>query len=773
MLTIPERLARELSLKLQYVQNALALRAEGASVPFIARYRKERTGSMDEAKLRKLFDRYSALMELEQRKATMLKAIEAQGKLTDTLRATIEATHDRRALEDLFLPFKPKGQTQGTVARERGLEPLAEFIKALNVEASPEASLEEEAAKYVSPEKGITSAADALAGAAEILAEEIAHKASLRGFLRRYLLQEGLFVSKIQGDLPPGSTKFEMYRDYKVKVKDVQAHNMLAMLRGEHEGVLSISLHFDEAKVQQSLAQQEIHTKYPPIVAFYRTVLAKAFEQFMRPSLEHDVREEKKEFADRESIKTFEANLRELLLSSPAGMKPTIGIDPGFRSGCKVAVVDEKGKLLHHTTLHPFQTDAQRLHAGQVLRTLISQYAIELIAIGNGNRGRETDQFVGEVIKDMDKPPIKVLVNEAGASVYAASRTAIEEFPKLDITVRGAISIARRLQDPLAELVKIDPKSIGVGQYQHDVDQKLLKRKLEETVESCVNIVGVDLNLASVELLKYVSGLDKATARNIVKYRDEHGPFRNRQELMNVPQFRPKAFEQAAGFLRIRDGENPLDNTAVHPESYPIAERILHDLGVTIDHVHDVAEKLSALDIKQYVTATAGEPTIRDIIAELQHPGHDPRGAFVLPKFNEGIKDISDLHPGMELEGIVTNVANFGAFVDIGIHQDGLVHVSQLADKFVADPKKVVKVGQIVKVRVLEVNPALKRISLTMKSPNAPPPRPKAKPPQRKPVPKKVEKKKIEQVQQTTAQQREASVHHFTLEDLKAKFNAR
>ncbi|MER3522820.1 MAG: RNA-binding transcriptional accessory protein [Ignavibacteria bacterium] len=773
MLTIPERLARELPLKLQYVQNALALRAEGATVPFIARYRKERIGSMDEAKLRKLFDRYTALTELEQRKAAILKTIEAQGKLTEALRATIEATHDKRALEDLFLPFKPKKQTQATAARERGLEPLAEFIKALNVEASPEASLEEEAAKYVSPEKGIATTADALAGAAEILAEEIAEKASLRGFLRNYLLHEGFFVSKIKGDLPPGSTKFEMYRDYKVKVKDVQAHNVLAMLRGEHEGVLSVSLQFDEGKVQQYLAQQEIRTKHPPTFAFYQDVLSKAFEQLMRPSLEHDVREEKKEFADRESIKTFEANLRELLLSSPAGMKPTLGIDPGFRSGCKVAVVNEKGKFLHHATLHPFQSDAQRLHAGQLLLTLIKEYNIELIAIGNGNLGRETDQFVGEVIKDLEKPPVKVLVNEAGASVYAASRTAIEEFPKLDIAVRGAISIARRLQDPLAELVKIDPKSIGVGQYQHDVDQKLLKRKLDETVESCVNAVGVDLNLASVDLLKYVSGLDKATAHNIVTYRDEHGLFRNRQELMNVPQFRPKTFEQAAGFLRIRDGENPLDNTAVHPESYPIAERILHDLGVTIDKLPEVADKLNALDIKQYVTATAGEPTIRDIITELLHPGHDPRGAFVLPKFNEGIKDISDLQPGMELEGIVTNVANFGAFVDIGIHQDGLVHVSQLADKFVADPKKVVKVGQIVKVRVLEVNPALKRISLTMKSPNAPPPRLKQKPPQRKPVPKNVEKKKTEQPKQAPAPQREESERHFTLEDLKAKFNAR
>ncbi len=774
MLNIPERLARELSLKLQYVQNALALRAEGATVPFIARYRKERTGSMDELRLRKLFDRFAYLTELEQRKLTILKSIEEQGKLTSELRATIEATLEKTALEDLYLPFKPKKRTRATDAREKGLEPLAEFIKSLNVPASPAASLEEEAAKYINAEKGIATVADALSGASDILAEEVSEKAHLRAHLRQYLVKEGFFVSKVKDDFPPGTTKFEMYREYKVRVRDIHAHNMLALLRGEHEGVLTVTIQFDEAPVMRYLEQQELHTQTPAIAAFYRSMLKDAFDRIMRPSLETDVRAEKKEFADRESIKTFEENLRELLLSSPAGMKPTMGIDPGFRTGCKVAVVSATGTFVEDATIFPHQSDAQRLHAGQVIRDLIAKHKIELIAIGNGTAGRETDEFIGQVIKDLEKPPIKVLVNEAGASVYSASHVAMQEFPKLDLTIRGAISIARRLQDPLAELVKIDPKSIGVGQYQHDVDQKLLKKKLGETVESCVNYVGVDLNLASVELLKYVSGLNKGSAHNIVKYREDHGPFRNRQELMNVPQFGPKAFEQAAGFLRIRGGDNPLDNSAVHPESYHIAERILRDLGVTLERVPDVADKLQALDIKHYITESAGEPTIRDIINELLKPGRDPRAEFVSPKFKEDVKDIADLKPGMELEGIVTNVANFGAFVDIGVHQDGLVHVSQLADKYVADPKKVVKVGQIVKVRVLEVNEALKRISLTMKSPNAPP-RPRKDKPARKEKAATPGKKKSERRPETAkeAKQEKPPEKHFTLDDLKAKFNTR
>lgn len=777
MLNIPERLAREVSVKLKYVQNALALHAEGASVPFIARYRKERTGNLDEPRLRKLFERFAYLTELEERKRAILHSIEEQGKLTDQLRAKIEAALDKTTLEDLYLPFKPKKKTRAALARERGLEPLADFFRSLNVPDSPAAALEEEAAKYVSADRQIATPADALAGAADILAEEIAEKAHHRAYIRQYMLREASFVSKIKEQYPAGTTKFEMYRDFKARIRSIQAHNILALFRGEHEGVLTLSLQFDEAPVLKYLEREVIRTQAEPVVAFYRSVLKDAFERLMRPALEADVRAEKKEFADRESIKTFEQNLRDLLLSSPAGMKPTMGVDPGTRNGYKLAIVSATGKFLHHETIFPQRSEAQRLYAAQIVRDLIQKYAVEMIAIGNGAGGREADEFFAEAIRDLEKPPVRVLVNEAGAAVYASSHVAIEEFPRLEIPVRCAISIARRLQDPLSELVKLDPKSIGVGQYQHDVDQKLLKRKLEETVESCVNLVGVDPNVASVELLKYVSGLNKTLARNIVAYREEHGPFRSRQDLLNVPEFGPKVFEHAAGFLRIRNGDQPLDSTAIHPESYPIAERILADLGVTLDRVSEVADRLRALDIKSYTTESAGEPTVRDIINELLNPGRDPRETFVPPRFQEGIKTIADLKPGMEIEGVVTNVANFGAFVNIGVHQDGLVHVSQLADKFVSDPKKIVKVGQIVKVRVLEVNEALKRISLSMKSPNAQPPQkreqPTKPPKEARPAAKKEQRKAEGAAQPKQGKQDKQPEQHFTLEDLKAKFNAR
>ncbi len=719
MLNIPHLLAQELSLNLTNVQNALTLQAEGGTIPFIARYRKERTGEMDETNLRKLFDRFEYLTELEARKVTVLKSIEEQGKLTDELKAKIETTLEKTELEDLYLPYKPKKRTRATVAREKGLEPLADFIRSLNVPESPAASLEDEAAKFISEEKGVTTIDEALAGASDILAEEVSEKAELRAHLREYFLKEGMFISKIKDKFAVGTTKFEMYRDYKTKVKDIQPHNILALRRGENDGVLSFELQFDGDVVLGYLEGHEIHTKASNVVSFYKSILKDAFERLMRFSLETDVRVEKKMHADHESIKTFEENLRQLLLSSPAGMKPTMGIDPGFRTGCKVCVIDETGKFLHYEAIFPHQAEGQRVKAGQTVLDLIKKYGIQLIAIGNGTAGRETDEFVAGLIKDFEKPPVKVTVNESGASVYSASKVAVEEFPDLDVTVRGAISIGRRLQDPLAELVKIDPKSIGVGQYQHDVDQKLLKKKLEETVQSCVNYVGVDLNTASAELLSYVSGLNNSVSKNIMKYREDHGAFRNRQQLLEVPKFGPKAFEQAAGFLRIRQGENPLDNSAVHPESYQVAERILSDLGVTVDKVPEAADMLKSLDLKKYITENVGEPTIRDIINELQKPGRDPRAEFRYATFQEGVKELKDLRPGMQLEGVVTNVANFGAFVDIGVHHDGLVHVSQLADRYVEDPKKIVKVGQIVNVRVLEVNETLKRISLSMKSPEA------------------------------------------------------
>jgi len=562
---------------------------------------------------------------------------------------------------------------------------------------------------------GVKSADEALKGASDILAEEVAEKAESRAYIRDYLLENGVFISRIKDEHPEGTTKFEMYRNYQIRVKNIAPHNLLALCRGEDEKILSFEVAFDEDFVLGYLESQEIKTQVRNIRDFYQVMLKDSFNRLMKTSLISEVTNEKKTFADIESIKTFETNLRELLLSAPAGMKPTMAIDPGFRTGCKVAILDETGQFLEYQAVFPHQAAEQRQKAAQTIKKLIEKYQVQLIAIGNGTASRETEEFVAEILPNIAHKPVKVMVNESGASIYSASDVAREEFPDLDITVRGAISIGRRLQDPLAELVKIDPKSIGVGQYQHDVDQKLLKKKLDETVESCVNYVGVDLNTASKELLTFVSGITPTIANNIIAYRNENGAFKNRRQLLKVAKLGPKAFEQAAGFLRIRGGENPLDNTAVHPESYSLVQSIAADLGVSLNQVTQVAENLKKANIKKYVTETIGEPTLRDILSELEKPGRDPRAEFKYATFKEGIKEIRDLTVGMELEGIITNVANFGAFVDIGVHQDGLVHISQLADKFVDDPKKVVKVGQVVKVQVLEINEKLKRISLSMK----------------------------------------------------------
>ncbi len=716
MLNISQLLAQELSLKPVQVKNALELLAEGATVPFIARYRKERTEEMNEIQLRDLSDRFSYLSELEERKSAILSAIAEQGKLTDELKVKITDCLQKNELEDLYLPYRPKRRTRATIAREKGLEPLAKFIKSLNSRGATPMSLDQEGAKYISEEKTVKTVEEALKGASDILAEEVSEKAQLRAYLRDYFMKAGVFISRIKDDYPEGSTKFEMYRDFQIGVKDIAPHNMLALLRGETEGVLNLELSFDEEVVMSYLESQEIHTKIPAVRDFYRGMLKDAFNRLMKVSLIGEVRSDRKTYADFESIKTFETNLRDLLLSPPAGMKPTLAIDPGFRTGCKVAVLDQTGKFLEYQAVFPHQAAEQRSQAARTIKNLIQKHNIELIAIGNGTAGRETDEFIFEVLKTMERKPIKVVVNESGASIYSASEVAIAEFPDLDITVRGAISIGRRLQDSLAELVKIDPKSIGVGQYQHDVDQKLLKKKLDETVESCVNYVGVDLNTASIELLAFVSGITPTVAKNIITYRNEHGAFKNRRLLLKVPKLGAKAFEQAAGFLRIRSSDNPLDNTAVHPESYSVVEAIAADLDVPLGQIAQAAQRFKSMDLKKYVTDKVGEPTLRDIIRELEKPGRDPRAEFKYATFKEGIKEITDLKVGMELEGIVTNVANFGAFVDVGVHQDGLVHISQLADRFVDDPKQVVKVGQVVKVRVLEVNEKLKRISLSMRS---------------------------------------------------------
>ena len=710
---IIQLIAQELSLRPAQITNALELFAEGATIPFIARYRKERTGEMNEIQLRDLQDRYAYLTELRDRKAVILQAIADQGKLTESLKAKIEASIQKTELEDLYLPYRPKRRTRAAIAREKGLEPFAEAIKSFNRPNINTASLSEEATKYLSEQ--VKTVEEALKGASDILAEEVAENAEYRAYIREYLMQSGVFVSQIKPAHPLGTTKFEMYRDYQAKVKAIASHNLLALLRGETEEILTLNLDFDEAHILDYLESQQLRAKTPALRQFYQEMLKDAFNRLIKTSAIASVITEKKAWADGESIKTFEANLRDLLLAAPAGMKPTLAIDPGFRTGCKTAVISETGKFLEYQTIFPHQAQAQREQAARTVKTLIEKYEIQLIAIGNGTAGRETEAFVMEVIQGFQNPPIKVMVNESGASIYSASNVAISEFPDLDLTVRGAISIGRRLQDPLAELVKIDPKSIGVGQYQHDVDQKLLKKKLDETVESCVNFVGVDLNTASKELLTFVSGLTATVANNIITYRNQNGAFRDRRHLLKVPKLGAKAFEQAAGFLRICGGANPLDSTAVHPESYSVVEAIARDLNVDLSKISQAADKLKSVNLKQYVTEAIGEPTLRDILRELEKPGRDPRAEFKYATFSDVIQKISDLQIGMEIEGIITNVANFGAFVDIGVHQDGLIHISQLADRFVSDPKQIVKVGQVVKVRVLEVNESLKRISLSMR----------------------------------------------------------
>ncbi len=715
MINICQILSQELSLQPTQIKSTLELFAEGATVPFVARYRKERTGGLDETQLRQLADRHTYLTEIEGRKATILAEITQQNKLTDELRAKIEDCLQKTELEDLYLPYKPKRRTRAMIARERGLEPLANLIQLLNhPKAQPQSPLAE-ASKYLNPEQGVSTPEDALKGAADILAEAIAEQADLRADLRRQILQTGEFVSRIKGDHPEGTTKYEMYRTFRAKATQIASHNLLALYRGEAEDILQVEIEFESDRLLAGMAQREIRTSIPEVRRFYEDVLKDAFHRLIKPSLLNDIRTEQKRIADLASIETFETNLRHLLLSSPAGMKPTLGVDPGFRTGCKVAALDPTGKFLEYQAVFPHQSAAQRETAARTLKRMITQHQIELIAIGNGTASRETDGFVAEVLKTLESKPVKVIVSESGASVYSASEVAIAEFPELDVTVRGAISIARRLQDPLAELVKIDPKAIGVGQYQHDVDQKLLKQKLEATVESCVNYVGVDLNTASKELLTFVSGVTAAIANNIVAYRNANGAFKSRRELLKVAKLGPKAYEQAAGFLRIRSGKNPLDNTAVHPESYGVVEHMAKDLGVPLAQISQIPGQIKGKSLKSYATDTVGEPTLRDILAELEKPGRDPREEFKYATFQENITEIKDLQVGMTLEGVVTNVANFGAFVDIGVHQDGLVHISQLADQFVQDSKQFVKVGQVVKVVVMEVNTALKRISLSMR----------------------------------------------------------
>jgi protein Tex len=704
---------------------SIELLDEGGTVPFIARYRKEATGNLDEVQIRSIEEKLAYFRELQDRRATILASIEEQGKLTPELKARVEASLEKSELEDLYLPYKPKRRTKATIAREKGLEPLALYLWGQQPSGTPLASL---AARFVNSELGVGSVDDALEGARHIIAEMISEHADVRKSLRHSMLGEGIVVSRKIEDAADTEQKFQMYYDYREPAKSIPSHRMLAIRRGESEKILYFTIELDPARAL-ALIKSQVHKQPGDWTPHLDLAVEDAWKRLLHASIQGEIRLELKQRADAEAIQVFRDNLQNLLLAPPAGPIAVLGIDPGIRTGCKVAVVDETGKFLAHDVIYPHAPKNDTAGSARTLKGLLDKHRVKAIAIGNGTASRETDSFVREFLKREDALAVfTVTVNESGASVYSASDLARQEFPDLDLTVRGAISIARRLQDPLAELVKIDPKSIGVGQYQHDVDQRQLEHSLGTTIESCVNRVGVDLNTASWALLRYIAGVNERTAKKIVEFRNENGRFRSRMQLTAVPGVGPKTFEQAAGFLRIRGGDNPLDMTAVHPESYPIVQQIAALLGVSIERLIQERELLKKVDQS---ALTAGTYTVTDILEELRKPGRDPRDQFVAPSFQEGIREISDLRPGMKLEGVVTNVTKFGAFVDVGVHQDGLVHVSELSDRYVKDPGDVVKAGQIVKVQVLSANPETKRIALSMKAlmtPAAPQLKSKARP---------------------------------------------
>ena len=694
------------------IKQTVALLEEGATVPFIARYRKEATGELDEVQIRLIEERLAYHKDLDERRRTILKTIDEQGKLTPELQARILACRQKTELEDLYLPFKPKRRTKATIAKEQGLEPLAQQLLAAT---GPAIDLHQLAAPFVSAELGVADEAAALQGAGYIIAEIFADTAAARGLVRELTWEQGIFRSGPARGKEGAVSKYEMYYDFSEPLKQIPSHRMLAMRRGEKEEFLRLQIEAPEEQILGRLAQLLL-PQQSPCRDWLVAVIGDAYARLIAPSIEVELRLQAKQNADEEAIRVFAENLRNLLLAAPAGSSRVLGVDPGLRTGSKLAAVDETGRFLDHTTIYPHTGGGRAGNAAKDLLQLVDKYAIEMVAIGNGTAGREMEQFVRAALKEVGKKLPVVMVSEAGASVYSASDIAREEFPDLDLTVRGAISIARRLQDPLAELVKVDPKSIGVGQYQHDVSQSALKKSLDQVVESCVNYVGVDLNTASWALLGFVSGIGENLAKGIVRYRDEQGAFDTRKQLLKVPRFGQKGFEQAAGFLRIRQGSEPLDNTAVHPERYQLVATMAKDAGINVPTLISRPELLDQLDLKAYVREDVGLPTLRDIVAELKKPGRDPRESFVASGFREDVTGMADLKEGMTLNGIVTNVAAFGAFVDIGVHQDGLVHVSQLADRFVKNPADVVKVGQQVQVRVLEIDIQRKRISLTMRS---------------------------------------------------------
>ena len=718
-------LAFALSLPTSGVAAVVALLDEGNTVPFIARYRKERTGGLDEVQIRAIEERRGYLVELEERRAAILASVTEKGKLTPELGAKLRAATTKSELEDLYAPYRPRRKTRASVARERGLQPLADKILAQGTDGDPAT----EAAAFVT--EHVASADDALAGARDIVAEQLADTAEIRAFVRRELAEHGELVSEVMPGKDAEPTKFEQYYRHREQVKQIPSHRYLAIRRGEAEGVLRAHVAIDSAKVESGIVRLAKLSEASPWAAQLKLAVADALKRLLLPSVENDIRAELKTRSDIAAVDIFAGNLRNLLLAAPLGSAPVIGVDPGLRTGCKCAAIDATGKFLGTITIYITQGDAQAAKAKDDFIAFVKAHAPRAIAVGNGTGGREAEGFVKRTLAEAGVPtasggaegedgrtrPYIVQVNEAGASVYSASDLAREEFPELDLTIRGAISIARRLQDPLAELVKIEPKSIGVGQYQHDVQEKLLAKRLGDVVESCVNHVGVELNTASAQLLGYVAGIGKSVAKKIVLHRDAHGAFASRAQLQDVSGLGPKAFEQAAGFLKITGGTNPLDSSAVHPERYPVVEKMAADVGVGLAELIGNAELVDKLDLARYVAGDVGEPTLRDIAAELKKPGRDPRAEFNPPKFRDDVTTMEDLKPGMVLEGIVTNVTAFGAFVDIGVHNDGLVHVSQLAEQFVKDPSEVVKVGQKLKVRVLEIDNQRKRIALSARPP--------------------------------------------------------
>lgn len=717
--SIADRIAEQINARLPQVEAAIKLLDEKATVPFIARYRKEATGGLDDTQLRLLEERLTYLRELEDRRAVVLKSVEEQGKLTPELAKSIQQADTKARLEDLYLPFKPKRRTKGQIAREAGLEPLA-----LRLLQDPMLVPETEAAAFVDAEKGIADVSAALEGARWILLEQFAEDAELVGGLRQLLWDRGEWTSSVVPGKEEEGAKFSDYFSASESVKAVPSHRILALLRGRKEGFLRLAVVLPEEADATGPSEPErriagragIENKKRPADAWLTEAVRWTWKVKMLGSLEFDIEQKLREQAETEAIRVFGSNLKDLMLAAPAGQRVTMGLDPGIRTGVKVAVVDGTGKLLDTATVYPHEPRNDWEGALRMMAQLCLRHGVQLIAIGNGTASRETDKLAGELIAKLSEPrPAKMVVSEAGASVYSASELAAKEFPNLDVSLRGAVSIARRLQDPLAELVRIDAKAIGVGQYQHDVNQFLLAKKLDAVVEDCVNAVGADVNTASAPLLARISGLNATTAANIVSFRDQNGPFRNRRRILDVPRLGERTFQQAAGFLRIMNGDQKLDSSAVHPEAYPVVERMAATTGLPVEQLIGNTAVLRKLSPESFADAQFGVPTVKDILAELEKPGRDPRPEFKTATFKEGVNELSDLEPGMLLEGVVTNVANFGAFVDIGVHQDGLVHVSQLANRFIKDPREVVKAGDVVKVKVVECDLKRRRISLTMK----------------------------------------------------------